>query len=71
MNEIVAESSLAHCELCRTLKPVRMIGQSASNKGNHRDVGEVAQISHIHDRTKDSHLSHISNHRSQSTNHVV
>ena len=36
MNENVTESSHAQCVLCRTLNTVRMIEQSANNKGNHR-----------------------------------
>ena len=41
MNENVAESSLAQNELCRILNTVRMIEQSANNKGNYQLLLEM------------------------------
>ena len=41
MNENVTESGHAQFDLCKIRKTIRMIEQSANNKGNHRFLLEM------------------------------
>ena len=51
MNEIVTELSHAQCELCKMVKTVRMIDQSANNRRDHRSAVSTLRKNHSSDST--------------------